>query len=118
MGIFSVAISLGSPDGQRWANLDALVDTGASMCAMPESVLRGLGVPATRRRRFRFGQGEVREMEIGQTWVRVAGEQVFTSVMFNAEGTPALLGAMALEDAFLGVDPVAKRLIPVDGFVG
>jgi len=30
----------------------------------------------------------------------------------------ALLGAVALESLFLAVDPVAKRLIPVEGFVG
>jgi hypothetical protein len=29
-----------------------------------------------------------------------------------------LLGAVSLESLFLAVDPVGKRLIPVDGFVG
>jgi hypothetical protein len=33
-------------------------------------------------------------------------------------GGPAPLGAVALESLLLGVDPVAKRLIPVKGFVG
>jgi hypothetical protein len=35
-----------------------------------------------------------------------------------APGGPALLGVVALESLFLAVDPVAKRLIPVEGFVG
>ena len=30
---------------------------------------------------------------------------------------PPLLGAVALESLFLAVDPVGKRLIPVDGLV-
>ena len=29
-----------------------------------------------------------------------------------------LLGAVALESLFLAVDPVAKRLVPVEGMVG
>ena len=29
-----------------------------------------------------------------------------------------LLGAVALESLFLAIDPVAKRLVPVEGFVG
>jgi hypothetical protein len=34
-----------------------------------------------------------------------------------APAGPALLGAVALESLSLGVDPVARRLVPVDGFV-
>ena len=33
---------------------------------------------------------------------------------FGEEGEQNLLGAMALEDAMLGVDPHSRRLIPVD----
>ena len=57
------------------------------------------------------------------TWpvaeVRLAldGQEV-TTPCFIAPGGSQLLGAVALESLFLAVDPVAKRLIPVDGFVG
>jgi hypothetical protein len=37
---------------------------------------------------------------------------------FIAPEGPALRGAVALEILFLAVDPVAKGLIPVEGFVG
>ena len=40
-----------------------------------------------------------------------------TLVVFNDEGTPPLLGALALEALFLGVDPVRQRLVPVDGLL-
>jgi hypothetical protein len=36
----------------------------------------------------------------------------------NAARGPTLLGAVALEGLVLAVDPVAKRPIPVEGFVG
>ena len=97
--------------------MDATVDTGAIMTSAPASILHNLGVEPMDRRRFRFAQGEVRTMEIGYTWVRFAGEEVLTQVLFNEEGTPPLLGALALENAFMGVDPVEQRLIPVQGLM-
>ncbi len=117
MGTFSVEISIGDSERKRWKPLDALVDTGASITAAPASVLRGLGVTPSMRQTFRFAQGEVREMDVGQTWVRVEEKEVVTLVLFNDEGTPPLLGALTLEAAFMGVDPVAQKLVPVKGLM-
>ncbi len=49
--------------------------------------------------------------------MRFAGEEVLTQVLFNEEGSPPLLGALALEGAYMGVDPVGQRLIPVQGLM-
>ena len=54
----------------------------------------------------------MRLMDIGYTWVRFEGQEILTQVLFNEEGAPPLLGAIALENAFMGVDLIAKRLIP------
>jgi clan AA aspartic protease len=117
MGTFQVAVAIGDPEGENWVDLDALVDTGASITAVPSSFLRQLGVAPQMQKRFRFGQGEVRTMDVGRTWLRVEGEEIFTQVLFNEEGTIPLLGALALEDAYLGVDPIAQTLVPVDGLM-
>ena len=37
--------------------------------------------------------------------------------MFSEEGTPPILGAIALENAFMGVGLVAQQLIPVSGLM-
>ena len=103
--------------GSRWTTLDALVDTGASIISVPASILRELGVEPLTTQSFRFAQGEVRRMNVGQTWLRVEGREVVTLVLFNEEGTPPLLGALALEGVFMGVDPIAKRLVPVEGLM-
>ena len=58
---------------------------------------------------FEFGQGEVRQMDIGQMWVRIEDREIITQVMFNDEGIEPLLGAMALEGTFLGVDLVRQE---------
>ena len=117
MGTFSVEIEIGDSLREQWVTMDALVDTGASITSVSSSLLRELGVEPVTSKRFRFAQGEVRTMDIGYTWVRFAGEEVLTQVLFNEEGSPPLLGALALESAYLGVDPVEQRLIPVQGLM-
>ena len=117
MGTFYISIDLGNEQGDNWRTLDALVDTGASTTSLPASVLRELGVRPVSTERFRFAQGEVRELPVGYTWLRFAGKELMTQVIFNAEGISPLLGALALEGAFLAVDPVGQRLIPVEGLL-
>lgn len=117
MGTFSVQIEIGDPERARWTTLDAVVDTGASITSVPSSVLMSLGVEPIMQQRFRFVQGEARTMQIGQTWVRVEGKEIITQVLFNEGGTSPLLGALALEGAFLGVDPMGQHLVPVDGLM-
>ena len=117
LGTFSVEIEIGDPMRERWVTMDALVDTGASITSMSGSVLRELGVEPVDSQRFRFAQGEVRTMPIGYTWLRFAGKEILTQVLFNEENSPALLGALALEGAYMGVNPVEQTLVPVDGLM-
>ena len=115
MGIFSVEIGLGGPQRDRWITVDALVDTGSTFTSAPASALRELGIEPLRSASFEFGQGDVRELEVGQAWVRLDGLEIITPVMFNAEDSEPLLGAVTLEELMLGVDPVERRLINLRG---
>ena len=117
MVTFSIPIEISDQERTRWLEFDALVDTGASISSFPASTLRELGIPPLFKQDFRFGQGEVRQMDVGQTWIRVEGREIVTLVLFNDEGTTQLLGAIALESIFMGVDPVEKRLIPAEGLM-
>lgn len=117
MGAFNVKMEIGDGARERWTEVSALAGTGASIASAPASALRELGVEPLMRQTFRFADGSLRSMDMGQTWVRVDGREIVTLVLFNDEGTPPLLGALALESLFLGVDPVAKRLIAVDGLM-
>ncbi len=115
MRTFSVQIAIGAEDRERWISLEAMVDTGASITAVPSSLLQELGVRPLAQERFRFAQGETRLMDVGQTWVRVGVKEIITLVLFNGEGTEPLLGALALKAAFMGVDSEGQRLTPVEG---
>ena len=114
MGSFSVEIEIGDSLRERWAALDALVDTGAFITSAPASVLRELGVEPMGQRRVRFRQGEVRHLDYGQTWLRAEGQEIATFALFNDEGATPLLGAYAIEGLFMAVDPVTQHLVPLE----
>ena len=117
MGTFNVEIGIGSRDRDEWVTLDALVDTGASITSAPASLLRRLGVEPRRTQEFKLADGGIRQMEIGEALVRVGDRDITTLVMFNDEESMPLLGALALEGAFMGVDPVEKKLVRVGGLM-
>jgi clan AA aspartic protease len=115
MTTFRVSIQIGDLAGRRFESVDAIVDTGASFTAVPRDLLERLGIAPTRRERFRLANGEVTENDVGEARVRVAGKEGTTPVTFNEPSEPSLLGAVTLEALLLGVDPLAERLIPVEG---
>ena len=117
MGTFSVSIGLAGLGRNNWITLDALVDTGASTTSLPSSILRELGVVSIMQKNFRFAQGEIRNLDIGQAFIRIEGQEFITQVVFNEEGTTPLLGALSLEAAYMAVNPVDQTLVPVEGLL-
>ena len=115
MGTFQVTIEIGDPQGRRFEEVDTLVDTGATLTSAPGSMLRRLGVIATRKGTFEFADGRQAQLDIGDTRVKVDGVEITTSILFGEEGSPPLLGAMTLEGLLLGVDPFSQRLVPITG---
>ena len=48
--------------------------------------------------------------------VELDGNEGPTYVVFGNQDSPAIIGAVTLEGFLLGVDPVEKRLVPVEGW--
>ena len=117
MGTFSVKIEIGPIDGARYAEVDALVDTGAATTMMPASILRGLGIAPAMIQTFEYADGNRVNLDMGKASVKVDGRETPTWVIFGAEDGGALLGALTLKEAFLAVDPHDERLIPVNGLL-
>ena len=99
--------------GPAW-RVDALVDTGAAYSMLPRAVLESLGHAAVRTQRVILADGRIEEWMITQVEVECEGRRTFTPVLMGPAGTPALLGATTLEELGLGVDPLGRRLVPVD----
>ncbi len=117
MGTFLVSLEVGDPQGERFETVEALVDTGATYTTLPASTLRRLGVSPQRRGLFRLADGSRIERDIGQTRVRLEGDEAIVPVIFGDEDAQPLVGAVTLEIFLLGVDPVEGRLMRVPGFL-
>lgn len=113
MGTFTVPVMVGNPYSAARETVDALVDTGAAFSVMPASLLRRLGIEATRTRRLRLANGEVEERQTGIAFFEVDSMDGEARVVFGPEGL-YLLGATTLEDLSFIVDPINKRLIVED----
>lgn len=117
MGTFYVKIDVGDIDGNRFEQMDALVDTGAMTTVIPASILQRLGVEPVKSEVFEYAGGQEVELDMAYATVRVNGRETITWVIFGEETASPLLGAYTLSGVFLGVDPQAHRLIPVRGLL-
>ncbi len=117
MGTFRVEMGIGDPEGLRYEYVDALVDSGSTYNILPASLLRRLDVQVRRSATFRLADDRRVQRELGQTWVRLNGEEYIAPVVFGDDEAQPLLGAVTLEIFQLGIDPVGMRLIPVEGLM-
>ena len=116
MGLFYVKGFLAGPTGQQ-AEVEFLVDTGATLVVVPQPLAERLALAPTRSQRVVIAGGQREVWPVAEVRLTLDGQET-TTPCFIAPAGPPLLGAVALESLFLAVDPVAKRLIPVEGFVG
>lgn len=117
MGTFHTRVEIGDPAGNRWEEVDALVDTGATYTSIPASLLRNLGIQPRDRLTFIQADGNRFERDVSEAKARVKGKSVTTIVIFAEEDAPPLLGAYTLEGLLLAPDPVNRRLVPVPGYL-
>lgn len=113
MGTFNCKMRLDSMDGERSVEIDALVDTGATLTVVPAGILRRLGVSPTRPWQVTMADGHTAEWDAGEARATIHDRSVPTLVLFGEDGTDALLGAYTLEGLHLAVDPYEQRLIPM-----
>lgn len=116
MGLFKVPARLIGPTGRSEA-VELLVDTGATFLVVPRNLADRLELRPTRDCPIQTAGGREETWPLAEVRLALDGDEVPTRCLIAPNG-PALLGAVALESLLLAVDPVAKRLVPVKGFVG
>jgi len=105
---------LTGPTG-RSEDIDLLVDTGATLLVVPAALASRLELSARRSQAVVIAGGQRAMWPVAEVRLGLDGHEIVTPC-FIAPSGPALLGAVALESLFLAVDPVAKRLVPVEGY--
>lgn len=116
MGVFHVNMEIGDPSGQRYEAVSAMVDTGAAYTWIPRTILERLGLEPSFKLEFILADGRIIERDVTETRSRLDGQIRTTIVVFGDEGTDPLIGAYTLEGFGVAVDPINRRLVPVQRF--
>jgi clan AA aspartic protease len=104
-------------DRTRDRVVPVLVDTGATWTALPRDIVDALGCTALSSRRVRLADGREETWPITIVLVTLEGQELPTICLITPPDSPGLLGAVTLEEFALSVDPVARRLVPVTGYL-
>ena len=113
MGTFYVTIQVADRFRERYAHIDALVDTGSTYTSLPEGLLDELGIDKDEVRQFELADNRIVEYPLGETRVRINDREKTVPVIFAPDDATPLVGATTLEILGLGIDPIAEELVPV-----
>ena len=118
MGTFNIDVTVGNlSHPARNRTVSVMVDTGATYTTLPQEVVEELGCQTIGSRHVVLANGSDEEWSITYVWLTVDGREGPTYSLIGPPGGLALLGAVTLEEFALGVDPVAKRLVPVRSYL-
>ena len=100
-----------SPDQVRRVTIDdALVDTGATMLALPTGLIRQLGLRKVSEKRARSARGVGPVSVYDAVRLTIESRSCTVDVVEVPDDVPALVGQVPLELLDLVVDPQARRL--------
>ncbi len=100
-------------DTSRTKELDAIVDTGATMLVLPAEIVEELGLREVREVTVRYADNSRRTKSIyGVVRVELQGRLGHFDVLQEERGGQALVGQIVLEELDLVVDPRGRGLIP------
>lgn len=95
----------------RTASIEALVDTGAIMLALPADLVATLGFPVRELRRIKTATGAIEEVPcVGDVLFEVLGRKMTCGAIVLPAGTTPLIGQLQLEELDLIVDPKNREV--------
>ena len=112
MDLWEAERGLRPPDQVRRITVtDALVDTGATLLALPTRYIRLLGLTKKYSRRVTSTMGPGAVEVYGTVRLTIQGRDCPTDVMEVSDEVPVLIGQIPLEYLDFVVDPRSQRLI-------
>jgi clan AA aspartic protease len=100
-----------TPEQVRSVELEALVDTGATMLVLPADVVARLGVRIAGYRNVRYADGRRGSVPwVGGVKIVILGRETIVTALVEAAGTTPLIGQIPLEELDLLVDPKSREL--------
>jgi clan AA aspartic protease len=114
MGQFGVTLTFFPCTGGEPLRLEALVDTGSAYTVVPRPIYETLGCAPSRSQRVRLADGRGDEWPLALVEVECEGRRTMTPILGGPPDASVLLGVVTLEELGLGIDPLGRRLVPVE----
>jgi predicted aspartyl protease len=121
MGMFKQTVRVSnSKEPDRFFKAEFWVDTGALYSFIPEDYLEKIGMEPSGKRNLILADGRQDTRLFGFCDFQIEGIEgsIPCPVVFAPKGSLLLLGATALENFGVGVDPIEKKLKPILAVIG
>lgn len=100
-------------DPSKFVEIDAVIDSGATMLALPQDVVDKLALQKDREVRVRYANNHGEDKSIyGVAKLELAGRRGNFDVLAEPIGATPLVGQVVLELLDLLIDAKSKKLIP------
>jgi clan AA aspartic protease len=104
-------VSLSDP--KKSVEVEAIIDAGATMMALPKSLVQELGLEKVEEVGVKYADGRVEKKEVyGGVKVEIKGRVGIFDVLAESEETEPLIGQIVLERLDLIIEPSTRKLIP------
>ena len=98
---------------EKSVEVDALIDTGATMVVLPQDIVDKLGLRKVREVKVRYANNKVEIKPVYRAVIiEIFGREGTFDVIGEEEGSQPLIGQVVLEVLDLIVDPKTRKLIP------
>jgi predicted aspartyl protease len=128
VGRFSVEIELANnddlaavrrgnlkPEKVRRLKILGVVDSGASRLFLPSTVAKQLGIPVSGKVKVTYANKvQTRRDQVEGVYLELLGRHGLFTAHLEPKRDTALIGALALEELDLLIDPLKERLYPRD----
>lgn len=121
MGMLQILVKITNPANPKLFFEDNFwVDTGALYSFIPEDRLKAIGVEPLHRRELVLADGRRNRRLLGEALftIQELNETLTCPVIFAPKKSLYLLGATALENFGVDVDPIERKLKPILGIIG
>ena len=114
MGLTMLRVRLTNPrDRRRAVEEELIVDSGAIYAIVPAAVLRRIGVRPRGEETFTLADGSHVTRAVGTVFFEIDGREGASKVIFGRRGDARVIGAVALEELGLMLDPLKRQLRPL-----
>jgi len=98
---------------KKSVEVDAVIDTGATMVVLPKDIVDALGLRKVREVKVRYASNKVETRPIyGVVTIELKGRSANLDVLVEEKGSQPLIGQVLLELLDLIVEPKTRKLIP------